>query len=68
MERMVFQSQNGYFIRILKTDVSTMKTSVGVRGMKLGDRDVLEHACLVEPGQYTIPVSHRAVCIEQGKA
>ena len=34
MEQVVFQSQNGYFLRILKTDVSTMKkTSVGVRGM-----------------------------------
>ncbi|MGO4946459.1 DNA gyrase/topoisomerase IV subunit A [Blautia sp. Sow4_E7] len=56
MEQVVFQSQNGYFLRILKTDVSTMKkTSVGVRGMKLGDGDVLEHAYLVEPRQeYTI--------------
>ena len=56
MEQIVFQSQNGYFLRILKTDVSTMKkTSVGVRGMKLGDGDVLEHAYLVEPRQeYTI--------------
>lgn len=56
MEQVVFQSQNGYFLRILKTDVSTMKkTSVGVRGMKLGDGDALEHAYLVEPRQeYTI--------------
>ena len=70
MEQVVFQSQNGYFLRILKTDVSTMKkTSVGVRGMKLGDGDVLEHAYLVEPRQeYTISVSRQAVCIEQGKA
>ena len=52
MEQVVFQSQNGYFLRILKMDVSTMKkTSVGVRGMKLGDGDVLEHAYLVEPRQ-----------------
>ena len=37
MEQVVFQSQNGYFLRILKTDVSTMKkTSVGVRGMNRG--------------------------------
>ena len=52
MEQVVFQSQNGYFLRILKMDVSTMKkTSVGVRGMKLGDGDVLEHAYLVDPRQ-----------------
>ena len=56
MEQIVFQSQGGYFLRILKNDVSTMKkTSVGVRGMKLADGDVLEHAYLIEPRQeYTI--------------
>ena len=33
MEQVVFQSQNGYYLRILKTDVSTLKkTSGGVRG------------------------------------
>ena len=52
MEQIVFQSQGGYFLRILKNDVSTMKkTSVGVRGMKLGEKDVLEHAYLLEPHQ-----------------
>ena len=59
MEQIVFQSQNGYFLRILKNDVSTMKkTSVGVRGMKLGEKDVLEHAYLLEPHQeYSIHLS-----------
>ena len=66
MEQVVFQSQGGYFLRILKTEISTMKkTSVGVRGMKLGDGDELEHAYLIEPRQeYTIqyhdkPLSRR---------
>ena len=56
MEQIVFQSQSGYFLRILKNDVSSMKkTSVGVRGMKLAAQDVLEHAYLIEPHQeYTI--------------
>ena len=56
MEQIVFQSQGGYFLRILKNDVSSMKkTSVGVRGMKLAAGDVLEHAYLIEPHQeYTI--------------
>ncbi len=56
MEQIVFQSQGGYFLRILKNDVSTMKkTSVGVRGMKLAEGDALEHAYLIEPRQeYTI--------------
>ena len=56
MEQIVFQSQGGYFLRILKNYVSAMKkTSVGVRGMKLAEGDVLEHAYLIEPRQeYTI--------------
>ena len=52
MEQIVFQSQGGYFLRILKNDVATMKkTSVGVRGMKLGEKDELEHAYLLESHQ-----------------
>ncbi len=42
MEQIVFQSEGGYFLRIQKKDVSTMKkTSVGVRGMKLAELEVL---------------------------
>ena len=69
MEQVVFQSQNGYFLRILKTDVSTMKkTSVGVRGMKLGDGDVLEHAYLVEPRQeYTIQYHDKLYALNKVK-
>ena len=69
MEQIVFQSQNGYFLRILKTDVSTMKkTSVGVRGMKLGDGDVLEHAYLVEPRQeYTIQYHDKPYALNKVK-
>ena len=69
MEQVVFQSQNGYFLRILKTDVSTMKkTSVGVRGMKLGDGDVLEHAYLVEARQeYTIQYHDKPYALNKVK-
>lgn len=69
MEQVVFQSQNGYFLRILKTDVSTMKkTSVGVRGMKLGDGDVLEHAYLVEPRhEYTIQYHDKPYALNKVK-
>ena len=69
MEQVVFQSQNGYFLRILKMDVSTMKkTSVGVRGMKLGDGDVLEHAYLVETRQeYTIQYHDKPYALNKVK-
>ena len=49
------RATSGYFLRFLKNDVSSMKDSVGVRGMKLAAGDVLEHAYLIEPHQeYTI--------------
>ena len=69
MEQVVFQSQNGYFLRILKMDVSTMKkTSVGVRGMKLGDGDVLEHAYRVEPRlEYTIQYHDKPYALNKVK-
>ena len=69
MEQIVFQSQNGYFLRILKNDVSTMKkTSVGVRGMKLGEKDVLEHAYLLEPHQeYSITYHDKPYCLNKVK-
>lgn len=69
MEQIVFQSQNGYFLRILKNDVSTMKkTSVGVRGMKLGEKDVLEHAYLLEPHQeYSIIYHDKPYCLNKVK-
>ena len=69
MEQIIFQSQNGYFLRILKNDVSTMKkTSVGVRGMKLGEKDVLEHAYLLEPHQeYSITYHDKPYCLNKVK-
>ena len=56
MEQVVLQSQGGYFLRFTKQEISTMKkTAIGVRGMKLGDEDYLEHAYLLASHQeYTI--------------
>ena len=49
MDYVVLQSRDGYFLRFMKSEVSEMKkAAVGVRGMKLGDQDYLEHAYLVE--------------------
>lgn len=56
MEQVVLQSQAGYFLRFTKQEISTMKkTAIGVRGMRLGDDDYLEHAYLLAAHQeYTI--------------
>ena len=49
MEQVVFQTREGYFLRFLKQEVSSMKkTAVGVRGMKLTEGDAVEHAYLLE--------------------
>ncbi|MDO4519835.1 MAG: DNA topoisomerase (ATP-hydrolyzing) [Eubacteriales bacterium] len=48
MDQIVLQTQGGYFLRFNKQEVSIMKkTAVGVRGMKLAEGDVLEHAYLI---------------------
>ena len=56
MDYVVLQSHAGYFLRFLKEEVpEKKKAALGVRAMKMGDRDYLEHAYLLESRQeYTI--------------
>lgn len=52
MDQVVFQSEKGYFLRILKTEISvTKKNALGVRGMKLTGEDRIHHAYLLESRQ-----------------
>lgn len=52
MEHVVLQSNKGYFLRFLKTEIPVQKkTSLGVRGMKLGTNAYLEYAYLLESHQ-----------------
>lgn len=49
MDYVVLQTKNGYFLRFMKSEVSSMKkTAVGVRGIKLAQGDSVEHAYLLE--------------------
>ncbi|MCD7836158.1 MAG: DNA topoisomerase 4 subunit A [Lachnospiraceae bacterium] len=42
-QNIILQSKNGYFLRFPVAEISEMKkTAVGVRGMKLGDSDLIE--------------------------
>ncbi len=46
---LVLQSKEGYFLRFVGSEVpEKKKTAIGVRGMKLGEKDSLEHAYLIE--------------------
>ncbi|HIU74903.1 MAG TPA: DNA topoisomerase 4 subunit A [Candidatus Pelethocola excrementipullorum] len=47
-EYLVLQSHNGYFLRFLVNEVpEKKKAAIGVRGMKLGDGDYIDHAYLL---------------------
>ena len=49
MEYVVLQSVNGYFLKFLKEEVPyKKKTAIGVRGIRLGEKDALEEAYLLE--------------------
>jgi DNA gyrase subunit A len=46
-QNIILQSKEGYFLRFPISEISEMKkTAVGVRGMKLGDRDLIENVYL----------------------
>lgn len=47
-EHIVLQSENGYFLRFPATDIpEKKKTAIGVRAMKLGSGDSIEHAYIL---------------------
>lgn len=69
MEQVVLQSSEGYFLRFLKQEISSMKkTSVGVRGMKLAGEDKLEHAYLLGGHEeYTITYHDKPYALNKVK-
>lgn len=69
MEQVVLQSSSGYFLRFLKNEIPMKKKgAVGVRGMKLGEGDFLEHAYLLEGHQeYTITYHEKPYALNKVK-
>ena len=69
MEQVVLQSSGGYFLRFLKNEIPVKKKgAVGVRGMKLGDGDTLEHAYLLEGHQeYSITYHEKSYALNKVK-
>ena len=67
MEQVVLQSAGGCFLRFVKQEIPVMKkTAVGVRGMKLSDGDVLEHAYLLAAHQeYTITCNEKTYALNK---
>ena len=69
MEYVVLQSVNGYFLKFLKEEVPyKKKTAIGVRGMRLGEKDALEEAYLLENrSEYTIVYKEKEVTLNKLK-
>ena len=69
MDQVVFQSEKGYFLRIMKTEISvTKKNAMGVRGMKLTGEDRIHHAYLLESRQeYAIPYHDKPYVLNKVK-
>ena len=69
MDYVVLQSKDGYFLRFLKSEVpEKKKTAIGVRGMKLGENDWLEHAYLIESRiEYSIDYKEKQLVLNKLK-
>ena len=67
MEYVVLQSAQGYFLRFLKQEVPEKKKgAIGVRGMRLGEQDQLEHAYLLEGHtEYTIEYKEKKLTLNR---
>ena len=69
MEHLVLQTRQGYFLRMLLTDVpEKKKAALGVRGMRLGAGDELENAYLLAAREeYTIDVQEKKLTLNKLK-
>ena len=67
MEYVVLQSREGYFLRFLKQEIPEKKKgAIGVRGMRLGEGDCLEHAYLLEGHtDYTVEYKEKKVSLNR---
>lgn len=51
-QHIILQSRDGYFLRFDVDEISELKkTAIGVRGMKLGTNDYIEHVYYCQPGE-----------------
>ena len=69
MEHLVLQTKQGYFLRMLLTDVpEKKKAAIGVRGMRLAAGDELENAYLLAGREeYTIEVHDKKLTLNKLK-
>ena len=59
MEHLVLQTKEGYFLKFLKAEIPyKKKTALGVRGIKMNERDCVEHAYMLE-NRTEYPISYK---------
>ena len=70
MDYVVLQSHDGYFLRFLKEEVpEKKKAALGVRAIKMSDKDYLEHGYLLESRmEYQIEYKEKADDPQQDQA
>ncbi len=68
-EFVVLQSENGFFLRFLTQETPFKKKSaIGVRGMRLGEGDAIQHAYLLESRrEYTTQYKEKQVVLNRLK-
>ena len=69
MEHLVLQTRDGYFLKFLKEEIPVQKKNVlGVRGIRMGEQDVVEHAYMLENRiEYVITYREKQITLNKLK-
>ena len=69
MEHLVIQTRDGYFLKFLKEEIpEKKKTALGVRGIRMSEKDLVEHAYMLENRtEYEIEYKNKKVVLNKLK-
>ncbi len=69
MEHLVLQTRDGYFLKFLKEEIPVQKkNALGVRGIRMGEQDLVEHAYMLENRiEYVITYREKQITLNKLK-
>lgn len=69
IEHLVLQTRDGYFLKFLKEEIPVQKkNALGVRGIRMGEQDVVEHAYMLENRiEYVITYREKQITLNKLK-
>ena len=69
MEHLVLQTREGYFLKFLKEEIPVQKkNAMGVRGIRMGEKDLVEHAYMLENRiEHTITYREKQITLNKLK-